>query len=478
MTLLGRSWRILAPAGGLLLGLPALGGSPGADAREWLAFSLREQGETALQQARSIEIDSVEDNPGFHRIDARSLVANDGRFFISASMAGFGTLIRAYDGTVAWQSNGALGSGFLAPGERGSLISTATLLVGMGAGRQFESRRFLGFVDAGGVPSVQLELGHLQGPRQIWTLERKTGLVTRIEHVETRFGRDSTITYSDFRTVDGLDAPFLITVSVGAFSYRVQRTRILLNAPVDGALLAPPPGFVAEAGFLAALIHRHLVHEGDPEALGSITSKVIHERQDNPVAGTSDDITYSVAKGAPNRFLEVRTSAGMGTAAVGFDGREGWSSNQVEGNRALERDEIAAYLANDIVRGDSDMAERYPLRRYLGERSIEGRRTYAVLLSGQYQRAAVFYFDPETYRVVRIGAARLGSGGNSVEATIDFADFRRVKGIEFPFRITTSNAAFRMVTAVDSIDINTDIPAETFARKDYAPTGDGGDGHR
>ncbi len=59
------------------------------------------------------------------------------------------------------------------------------------------------------------------------------------------------------------------------------------------------------------------------------------------------------------------------------------------------------------------MAERYPLRRYLGVREIDGRKTYAIQFSGFYQQAAVFFFDPETYRVVRIGSAKIRAAGRT-----------------------------------------------------------------
>ncbi|HEY1765424.1 MAG TPA: hypothetical protein VGF85_10910 [Opitutaceae bacterium] len=444
-------------------------GSATDEAARWLDLCLKEQGVVAIGTAPSVTRTAIEQEPGVGRVNFRGVLMQDGRFYVSIATPSLGTLIRAFDGHVAWQRNGTLGSGFIAPSMRDSIRADITPVVGAGTLKRFPKRRVLDYRDEAGVPCVRLELASESGAKQIWTLGRDDARVLKIEHAATPFGRDCTITYSDYRPVGEGKLPFLVAVRGSQGTYSEQRSTIELGGPVDPSLFAPPAGLLPEAEFVTALIHRHLAHEGDLGALAATTSKVVHERQENPVAGTSEEITLYVARGAPNRFLEVRKTKGMGTSAIGFDGRDGWASSETEGNRSLDRDEIVSYLANVTLKGDIDMAERYPLRRYLGERLVDGRKTYAVLLSGLYQRAAVFHFDPETYRVVRIGAAKLGTSSNNVEATLDFADFRRVSGIEFPFRVTTSNAAFHTVTVVDSIDLNVDIPRDTFARKDYAP---------
>lgn len=465
--------------GGLLLPfvLAAAAAAPAAgtadpaqeEATRWLDLSLKAQGSIALGVAPSITREAVEQQPGIGRIVFHGVLMRDGRFYASITTPKSGTLVRAFDGNVAWQKNGSLGCGFIAPSQRDPIRSDIAPIVGLGAQKWFPKRRVLEYGEEAGVPCVRLELAPASGPKQIWTLAQDTGLVLKLEHITTQFGRDTTITYSDFRPVGDGRLPFALAAAGELGTYREMRTVIELGRLVDPSVFSPPAGLLQEAEFDTALIHRHLAHEGDLRALAATTSKVVHEHQDNLGAGTSQEITLYVAQGAPNRFLEVRKTKGMGTSAIGFDGRDGWTSSETEGNRSLDREEIGSYLAEATLQGDSDMAERYPLRRYLGERMVEGRKTYAVLLSGLYQRSAVFYFDPETYRVVRIGAARLGNSANNVEATIDFADFRRVNGIEFPFRVTTSNAAFHTVTILDSLDLNVDIPRETFARKDYAP---------
>jgi hypothetical protein len=464
-------WALLAL--GLAAGVmaPARGQSPPAvpEATRWIDLCLKVQGARALAEAESIEVDDSEVEPGRGPVETRSVAMRDGRFYVSASTRSQGTLIRAYDGRVAWQANGSLGAGFISPSERASIRDAITVLVGLNAAKDFPIRRFVGYAEESGAPRIQLEMSPKSGPNQLWTLSRETALVARIDHASTPFGRDCTIEYTDYRRVGGLTAPFAISVASGPSRVLFRRTKIEVDGAIDPALFTPPAGLVAEAGFVTALIHRHLAHEGAFDALGSMTSKVVRERQENPAAGTSEDIALYVVQGAPNSVLEVRKTKGMGTSAVGFDGREGWMSSEIEGNRTLDRDEIVALLVGASLRGDSDMAERYPLRRYLGERMIDGRETYAVLFSGLYRRSAVFYFDPETYRVVRIGSAKLGNDENNIEATLDFADFRRIQGIEFPFRVTTSNAAFRTVTVVDSIELNVPLPKSTFARQDVAP---------
>jgi hypothetical protein len=466
-----------APPALLALGLaagfltPARAQTPPAvpEATRWIDLCLKVQGARALAEAQSIEVDESEVEPGLGPVETRSIAMRDGRFYVSTSTRSQGTLLRGYDGRVAWQANGALGTGFISPSERASIREGVTVLVGLDAAKDFPIRRFVGYADELGAARIQLEMSPKSGPNQLWTLSRDTALVARIEHAPTRYGRDCTVEYSDYRRAGGLTAPFAISVASGPNKVFLRRTKIEVDGAIDPALFTPPAGLVGEAGFVTALIHRHLTHEGALDAMGSTTSKVVHERQENPAAGTSEEITLYVLQGAPNRVLEVRKTKGMGTSAVGFDGREGWMSSEIEGNRTLERDEIIALLRGATLRGDSDMAERYPLRRYLGPRMIDGRQTYAVLFSGLYHRSAVFYFDPETYRVVRIGSAKLGNDENNIEATLDFADFRRVQGIEFPFRVTTSNAAFRTVTVVDSIELNVPVPKSTFARQDVAP---------
>jgi hypothetical protein len=447
---------------------PAQGGPAEPEATRWIERCLRAQGAEALPGLNSVEIDESGEAPGLGAIESRGIVSRDGSFYLSVATHGQGTLTRAFDGQVAWQKNDPLGTGFIAPRERTAIRSHISVLIGGAALKDFPTRRILGYVNDSAGPGVQIEMAPAEGPRQVWTLSQQTALIMRIEHVTSQFGSDSTFSYGDYRRAGPLTAPFSFTISRGDARYVFRRTRIEVDRPLDPSVFAPPTGLVEEAGFIAALVHRHLTHEGGLDALAAITSKVIHERQENESSGVSEEITCYIARDAPNRILEVRRMPGMGTSAIGFDGREGWMSSDIEGNRGLDRDEVARLLGDANLRGDADLGERYPLRRYLGVREIDGRKTYAVQFSGFYQRAAVFFFDPETYRVVRIGSAKVGSRENNIEATIDFADFRRVQGIEFPYRVTTSNPAFRTVVTVDSIELGVPIPKSTFEPRDYA----------
>ncbi len=457
----------LGLAGGAPCG-SAQGAPTDSDATRWIERCLRAQGAEALPGLSSVEIDETGEAPGLGAIESRGIVAKNGSFYLAVATHGEGTLTRAYDGQIAWQKNDPLGTGFIAPRERAAIRSHISFLIGGAALKDFPTRRILGYVNDGAGPGVQIEMVPAEGPRQVWTLSQQTALIRQIEHVTSQFGTDCTFSYSDYRKAGPLTAPFSFAISRGAARYAFHRTKIEVDGRLDPAVFTPPPGLVEETGFITALVHRHLTHEGGLDALGAITSKVIHERQENESSGIAEEITCYISRDAPNRILEIRKMPGMGTSAVGFDGRQGWLSSDIEGNRSLDRDEVAGLLGDANLKGDADMAERYPLRRYLGVREIDGRKTYAIQFSGFYQRAAVFFFDPETYRVVRIGSAKIGSGENNIEATIDFADFRRVQGIEFPFRVTTSNPAFRTVVTVDSIELSAPIPPATFAPKDYA----------
>ncbi len=189
---------------------------PDSEATRWIERCLRAQGAAALPSLSSIEIDETGEAPGLGPIASRGIVAKSGSFYLSVATPTAGTLIRAFDGQVAWQKNEPLGTGFIAPRERTAIRSHISVLIGGAALKDFPTRRIVGYVNDSAGPGLQIEMIPSEGPKQLWTLSQQTALVTRIEHVNSQFGTDCTFSYWDYRKTGPLTVPFAFTISRGA----------------------------------------------------------------------------------------------------------------------------------------------------------------------------------------------------------------------------------------------------------------------
>jgi hypothetical protein len=101
---------------------------------------------------------------------------------------------------------------------------------------------------------------------------------------------------------------------------------------------------------------------------------------------------------------------------------------------------------------------------YAGETEIAGRPVFKILVTQNFTESAFIYLDHTTYLIIRRDAVRIRSGApERVETWYD--DFRPVKGVLLPHRLTEKSAGqVRSETVLERIDGNPPLAPGFFTR--------------
>ena len=109
-----------------------------------------------------------------------------------------------------------------------------------------------------------------------------------------------------------------------------------------------------------------------------------------------------------------------------------------------------------------NIARRFPIRKLLGTKEIDGRKVAVMELASRGERAGAHSFDVESGQLVRVeSAVRLGTEGE-LAVTIDFSDFRQVDAVTLPYRTVVTNPAMRVVTTLSSVQHNVELDDAIF----------------
>ena len=183
------------------------------------------------------------------------------------------------------------------------------------------------------------------------------------------------------------------------------------------------------------------------------------------LGGTAEFTIYAKSPSQRATTISYKDHPERGTSAWVFDGKAGWTKTprsllgayQTTGGE-LEGFKLEAQLAFPI-----EIKSALTNWRVGGRRSI-GSQDYVVLQgTGVGGFMATLYFHPETgllTRVVRYGPSPVGR----VVTQIDYADYRDVSGIKFPFEQTFLWLDGRYTAKLSGVKTNVPIEASRFAK--------------
>ena len=206
------------------------------------------------------------------------------------------------------------------------------------------------------------------------------------------------------------------------------------------------------------LIERYMQSLGGLEAIQRISSRVEMCRAN--FAGR--EVAVEVWDKAPAKRLTI-THLPDGDSITAFDGQSGWLAAP---GRPV-RDMLAADLEGS--RMDADLQFALHLKQYFGElrparsETIDEHETYQLIAEADGQPRAQLYFDRQSgllVRFVRYSDSPLGLN----PTRIDYSDYRRVDGVEVPYRWTLSRPAGALTIRVTDLKQNVVIDDDRFAK--------------
>ena len=167
----------------------------------------------------------------------------------------------------------------------------------------------------------------------------------------------------------------------------------------------------------------------------------------------------------PDRF---RVDATVGAAQVVqvFNGGSAWVKDPtgVHEAPAAMRDDFAASVRRDTIPVLISAADGKLTMKMLPEEGSAGRILKVLEISGEQLAPVKLYIDSQNL-IVRQAFSAAGPDGRPVQAEEAFSDYRRIEGIQVPFRAEVSRAGRVILSrTLKSVTLNSALPDTLFAR--------------
>ncbi|MFA6924435.1 MAG: insulinase family protein [Bacteroidales bacterium] len=168
------------------------------------------------------------------------------------------------------------------------------------------------------------------------------------------------------------------------------------------------------------------------------------------------ELSSAIYKKAPNKSLLEMSMSGNVIKKTIFDGTSGKTFSP-QGTQELKDKELADMKIQSVMFPELKFAELGIKLNLLGIEKINDKESYKVELLMPDGDKYYDYFDIATGMKIR-----------SIEdegVTIDYSDFKEIKGVKFPFTNTMTLGAQTIVFSVESVEVNTNIKDDFFMVK-------------
>jgi outer membrane lipoprotein-sorting protein len=227
----------------------------------------------------------------------------------------------------------------------------------------------------------------------------------------------------------------------------------------------------AQAQTADEVVEKHLAAVGGRAVLAKATSQVATGTMVVSTQGMDLSGPVEIYRKAPNKarsFIRLDLSAVGGTELTvdqRCDGKTGFASNSMQGDREITGDQLQAMLNNTFPSSLLNYKEAGGKVELTGKDKVGDRAVHVLLYTPMAGPASRMFIDAETYDVLRtVTKINVPEAGGEVEQTIDVGDFRTVSGMRLPFRVTTVNTTQTVSITLAKIEINVPIDDAMFAR--------------
>jgi hypothetical protein len=180
-------------------------------------------------------------------------------------------------------------------------------------------------------------------------------------------------------------------------------------------------------------------------------------------------------------YKETRARAGTGTAdrvdfgvqglniTQGFDGRDGWRINPLQGRKDAEKmsaDEARSMADNALIEGPLLFARSDGSRvDYLGRDDFDGTLAYRLKVTQKDGDEFTYWLDPDTYLEIKVDEMRRIRGVQQTTET-ELGDYEKIAGIYFPMSVESwaqGESSQRTRTIIASGSANGAVSPDIFA---------------
>ena len=206
-----------------------------------------------------------------------------------------------------------------------------------------------------------------------------------------------------------------------------------------------------------AVLDRFVEAAGGVEAIEKLSNMEADIILQMPSAGLVIDMKLKSAH--PNKFYTEQMIPSAGVIKQGYNGKMGWSSDPIQGDRLLSSEEIKELTKESSPQWILHIKDRFELRSIAYESESE---IALELQEDSNAPAETWVFSKETGllvaqdRVVDMGM----SGKLPVKTTFEL--YKATNGVLSPHKTTAKNPAFEATMVLQNIQYNTALAPEAF----------------
>lgn len=198
---------------------------------------------------------------------------------------------------------------------------------------------------------------------------------------------------------------------------------------------------------------------GGKEAFDKLSTRATKGRIE--IAGAGVSMTLSAWAARPNKIRTIVESDVVGRIERGFDGTVGWELSTTGGPRVIEGAQLDDMARDSRLEGLVAWREWVVKAETQGAADVEGKPAWKIVVTPKRGSAQTIFFDQASALLVKLEMTVHSAMGDIPTQTF-VSDYRDVGGLRLPHRVRQLAGSQELITTLDSITHNVEVPAGQF----------------
>jgi len=193
--------------------------------------------------------------------------------------------------------------------------------------------------------------------------------------------------------------------------------------------------------------------------VSSVAAKGVMESPDDDTKTPFEEYRKS-----PDKYRLAVVDPDAGASGEGWNGQSGWTQDPDAGLHDMTKQELALEKLDRDFHREMDLRALYPTMTAAGKDTVGGRAVWVVEATPGDGPAEKWYFDAETGLLSRRDYERINMESGILLYQVYFEDYRKVDGVEMPFRVRQTSTDGENIVEYSEIKTNVAIDDGKFVK--------------
>jgi hypothetical protein len=225
-------------------------------------------------------------------------------------------------------------------------------------------------------------------------------------------------------------------------------------------MLAATSAFAADLPAAESLLDRYVEVTGGKQAYAARKSEVARRTMEYPAMGLKGKaMTYYGEAGQYRASIEL---PGIGVMEFGVTDGIAWQNSMLTGPRILTGAERAEAMKDATLDAEYNWRKLYSKAETVGEEAFNGEASYLVRMTPNGDEPESWFFSTKSGLLLGMRSVTSTQQGD-VPVEIAYGEYKSFGGIQKPSKETQKAAGQEFTLALESIEVNVEIPAAQFS---------------